>query len=97
MKNFKLRKVGPNDGRKVTEIKIVPKVRIQHIVLFIRSVCALHTDIGFLDLQICILFRAQSVDVFGFIFLIKIQKDQFKSVAKSILEIDCVEFLILSP
>lgn len=29
VKHFKLRKVGPNDGRKVTEIKIVPKVRTQ--------------------------------------------------------------------
>jgi len=32
--HFKLRKVGPSEGRKVTEIKIVPKVRIQFIITY---------------------------------------------------------------
>lgn len=37
MKHFKLRKVGPAEGRKVTEIKIVPKVRtVNHDAIFRR-------------------------------------------------------------
>jgi len=36
-KHFKLRKVGPSDGRKVTEIKIVPKVRIQFIITYLHT------------------------------------------------------------
>jgi len=36
-KHFKLRKVGPSDGRKVTEIKIVPKVRIQFVLTYLHT------------------------------------------------------------